>query len=43
MSYAVAGFIADNASTITETGSAAVSSPGFLKDIDSLGANIKTN
>jgi len=43
MSFAVAGLVADSPSSITDPGAAAVSYPGFLKDIGALGANFKAN
>jgi 3-phosphoshikimate 1-carboxyvinyltransferase len=43
MSYAVAGLAADTPSTISDPGAAAVSYPGFLKDISALGVDFETN
>ncbi len=42
MSFAVAGLVADGPSTISDPGAAAVSYPGFLKDIGALGASFET-
>lgn len=42
MSFVIAGLVADSPLTITDPDAAAVSYPGFLKDISDLGANFQT-